>query len=112
MVVSGMYSRTREATVARIVCQVLHRSDRVSFLWSEGAASFEPYHLEGAERARLLEVAGQIHAALATGDIGAAASLGQQLYRTLFRLDADDPGSAAAVHAWLAPLASGNQIEK
>jgi WD40 repeat protein len=98
--------------VARIVCQVLHRSNRVSFLWSEGAASFEPYHLEGGERARLLELAGQIHAALAAGDLGATANLGQQLYRTLFRLDAADAGSAAGVHAWLAPLASGNQIDK
>ena len=41
--------------MARIACQVLHRSDRVSFLWSEGAAAFEPYHLEGAERTRLLD---------------------------------------------------------
>ncbi len=98
--------------MARIVCQVLHRSDRVSFLWSEGAAAFEPYHLEGAERARLLELAGQIRDKLAASDLGAVASLGQQLYRTLFRLDAGDPGPAAAVHAWLAPLASGNQIDK
>jgi WD40 repeat protein len=98
--------------VARIVCQVLHRSDRVSFLWSEGAAFFEPYHLEGGELARLLDLSGQIHAALATGDLGAAASQGQQLYRTLFRLNAGDPGPAAVVHAWLAPLASGNQIDR
>src|SRR5437879_7553363 len=55
---------TREATVARIVCQVLHRAERITFLWSEGAASFEPYHLEGAERANLLHVAEQIHAKL------------------------------------------------
>ena len=89
--------------MARIVCQVLHRSDRVSFLWSEGAAFFEPYHLEGAERARWLELAGQIHAALAAGDLGPAAQLGQQLYRTLFRLDANDHGPAAVVHAWLTP---------
>jgi WD40 repeat protein len=98
--------------VARIVCQVLHRSDRVSLLWSEGAAHFEPYHLEGTERVHLFELVGQIHASLGSGNVGAAANLGQQLYRTLFRLEADDGGSASAVHAWLAPLANGNQLDK
>src|SRR5476651_1895348 len=82
--------------VARIVCQVLHRADRITFLWSEGAAAFEPYHLEGAERANLLEIAAQCQAKLADADGPALAQLGHHLYRAVFRLDAGDPGSAAS----------------
>ena len=52
--------------MARIVCQVLHRSDRITFLWSEGAAFFEPYHIEGTERTNLLRQAREIQAMLAT----------------------------------------------
>ena len=96
--------------MARIVCQVLHRADRITFLWSEGAASFEPYHLEGAERASLLEIAGQIHAQLAEGN--APAKLGHQLFRGIFRLDAGDPGSAAAVYPWMVDQAQGQKIDR
>src|SRR5262249_27174129 len=41
----------------------------------------------------------------------AAANLGQQLYRTVFRLDGDDQ-AAAAVHGWLNLLTTTNQVEK
>jgi WD40 repeat protein len=98
--------------VARIVCQVLHRADRITFLWSEGAASFEPYHLEGAERANLLGLAGQIHAKLAHADGAELAQLGHQLYRALFRREANDYGSAEAVQAWLTKLIATDGIEK
>ncbi len=98
--------------VARIVCQVLHRADRVTFLWSEGAAAFEPYHLEGGERANLLDVAGQCHAKLAEGDGPALAQLGQRLYRAVFRLDAGESGAAASVHPWLSDLARDSKIEE
>lgn len=98
--------------MARIVCQVLFRSERISFLWSEGAARFEPYHLEGAERARFLDLANQAQRALAAGDVAAAANLGRDLYRAFFGLDAAAAGPAAAVHAWFAALANGNQIDK
>lgn len=97
--------------MARIVCQVLHRAERISFLWSEDAASFEPYHLEGAERANLLDVAAQIHAQLADGDARTLAQLGHRLYRTVFRLDAGDPGSAAIVQRWLSDQAVAGKVE-
>jgi WD40 repeat protein len=84
----------------------LHRPNRITFLWSEGAASLEPYCLEGAECAHLLSIAAQINTKL-VDDAGAdLASLGQQLYRAIF------PSGAAAIQAWLSELARGNQIEK
>src|SRR5437588_217280 len=32
---------------AEIVCQVIGRPDQITFIWSEGPASFEPYQLNG-----------------------------------------------------------------
>lgn len=98
--------------MARIVCQVLHRADRISFLWSEGAASFEPYHLEGRERTALLQLANQLHAKLAQGSRPEVAQLGHQLYRAVFRQHAADAGSARAVEAWLRPLVQSNAVER
>lgn len=96
----------RGATVARVVCQTIHRPKRLTILWSEGAASFEPYHLEGVALEALYEAARQARQRLAeaaTADFSAAAgdlaNLGHQLYRHLFQLDS--PGAAAqSVHAW------------
>lgn len=98
--------------MARIVCQVLHRADRITFLWSEGAASFEPYHLEGAERADLLHLADQIHARLAQGAATELAQLGHRLYRAVFRQQASDGGSAHSVETWLRALVQANAIER
>jgi len=98
--------------VARIVCQVLHRADRITFIWSEGSASFEPYHVEGAEQAALLSLADRIHVAFATPDSPELTPLGQQLYRMVFRMDADDQGSAPAVQAWLTGLINSGSVEK
>ena len=95
--------------MARIVCQVLHRADRITFLWSEGAASFEPYHLDGAERAKLLQVAAQIHAKLAHANGSELAQLGNQLFRAVLRRDAND-GSAEEVYAWLTKRIASNDI--
>ena len=92
--------------MARIVCQVLHRSDRITFLWSEGAAAFEPYHLDDAERTALLDIAAQIHAALPAADPTELTRLGQQLHRAAFG------GRAAAIQTWLADLARQTTIEK
>jgi WD40 repeat protein len=92
--------------VARIACQVIHQPSRITFLWSEGAASFEPYILEGDDCANLLRVAGQIHAKLADDSGADLASSGQQLHRAMF------PASAAAIQAWLTDLERANKIEK
>src|SRR6516164_4104010 len=98
--------------VARIVCQVLHRADRVTFLWSEGMASFEPYHLEGAKRASLVHLAGAIHERLAEADGVELVQMGHQLYRAVFCLDESDPGSAGAIRTWLTELISANAVER
>lgn len=96
----------KELTVARIVCQAIQRGDRLTFLWSEGNASFEPYVLAGAERDHFLRLADEAQQRLAAGleaDQGDAglAELGHQLYRALFRADAGQRGSAAEVQQWL-----------
>lgn len=97
--------------MARIVCQVLHRADRITFIWSEGDAFFEPYHLEGAERTHLFQVADQIHQRLTQEGERNLAELGQQLYRAVFRRGGIDSSSAQAVEAWLRPLAQTGAIE-
>src|SRR5206468_9926812 len=105
------------AAVAHVVCQVIHRPDEVTFLWSDGAASFEPYRLTGPEREQLDRLARQARERLAqaaageAGDVGPAlAQLGQQLYRAVFQLDATDRGSAAEVEDWFRNLQQQNQV--
>jgi WD40 repeat protein len=98
--------------VARIVCQVLHRSGCISVIWSEGAAFFEPYHLEGSEYDGFLNLAGSIHERLAASAGGAElAQLGHQLYRALFRLDAGAAG-AHEIHSWFSALAREGRIDQ
>jgi WD40 repeat protein len=83
----------------------LHRADSITFTWSEGAAHFEPYHLEGADRANLLNLAAEFDAKIATATSPEFAQLGRRLYRALF-------AGAAAVEAWVGALARGNTIER
>jgi WD40 repeat protein len=98
--------------VARIVCQISHRADRITFLWSDGSTSFEPYHLEGQAHADLLSLSAQIHASLAHASAADLAKFGHELYRAIFRLGASDPGSASAVHTWVqSQLGSIERIE-
>ena len=96
--------------MARIVCQVLQRANRLTFIWSEGSATFEPYHLEAAERSHLFDLAAQIHAK--HGHADGLPQLGHKLYRAVFRQDASDYGSAEQVRQWLEKLAAGNAIER
>jgi WD40 repeat protein len=95
--------------VARIVCQVLHRPGRVTFIWSDGSAHFEPYHLEGAALEEFQEAARQARALVEAGgaDLYTLASVGHQLYHRLF--SRDDPRAAAA-HAWWTSLRKSNSI--
>jgi len=95
--------------VARIVCQVLHRPGRVTFIWSDGGAYFEPYHLEGAALEAFHEAAGQARALIEAGgaDLYTLASVGHQLYHHLF--SRDDP-KAAAAHAWWTSSRRGNSV--
>ncbi|MSU76502.1 MAG: hypothetical protein EXS16_00245 [Gemmataceae bacterium] len=98
--------------MARIVCQVLHRKDRITFIWSDGVASFPPYHVEGDERASLLRIADQIHPRIANAGPAELAQLGYQLYKSLFRVDAGaNAGAAIEARSWLSGLMQGNTIE-
>jgi WD40 repeat protein len=99
--------------VARIVCQVLHRPDRVTFIWSQGAASFAPYHLIG-ERAEIFRNLGREArerlADVATHGSAAASGLAQvgwRLYQAIFPREP----LPAEVQAWLSDLRSKNEIE-
>src|SRR5581483_8844152 len=91
-----------------IVCQVLQRGDRISFLWSEGAAAFEPYDLTGTDKAQFEHLAGEarrrLGEALTAGvpqALEAVAQVGHQLYRAVFRSDAVERGPAAEIQEWL-----------
>ncbi|MCI0684480.1 MAG: hypothetical protein L0Y71_20400 [Gemmataceae bacterium] len=104
--------------MARVVCQVIHRPERVSVLWSEGAASFEPYHLEGPALARFNDVARQARESLAGAvaspspqAAAALATLGEQLYRLLFQLDGPPSPAAGAVHDWWQELRRRDAVQ-
>jgi WD40 repeat protein len=108
--------------VSRIVCQVLHRPNRVTFVWSaqaasSPAASFEPYHLEDHEadsfyqaaRAARQTLAGVAHGgAPPQGAIGLACA-GHRLFQAIFRHNADDP-EAREIQNWLQNLRDRNEI--
>jgi hypothetical protein len=96
--------------VARVVCQVVPRADRLTFIWSEGAAAFEPYHLTGAEQANFDAIAAQARQALG-GSSAELAALGHRLFRALFRLDAPEGSDAQAINRWLIDLNANGQLE-
>ena len=102
--------------MAQIVCQVLHRPNRVTFIWSEGAASFEPYHLQGQELDTFYQAAHSIRQHLLClmqgGDPQAAFDLarsGYLLYQSIFRHNANDP-QARAIQNWLNDLRDRNLV--
>jgi WD40 repeat protein len=91
--------------VARFVCQVVPRTDRVTFIWSEGAAFFEPYHLAGDEKKQLESVSLDARRALAQAAVSAPspelAQLGHQLYRAIFRAGVQGGQDAQEIARWL-----------
>src|SRR5262249_19798609 len=87
-----------------------------SVIWSQGGASFEPYHLEGTALEALYDTARRarerLAAAMASHSDQAAvelAALGHQLYRLLFQLDAATPAAQCA-HAWGQDLVKKNAV--
>jgi WD40 repeat protein len=76
--------------VPHVICQSLFRIGRMTFVWSEGDRSFEPYALEGANLESFLATSRQIRSLLAQSAQGAdlggdIAKLGQTLHRLLFQ---------------------------
>ena len=110
--------------MARVVCQVLVRADRLTLLWSEGPASFPPYTLEGHAFTELAHLADQAREQLAK--LGAAANdptrsnqvaqqlapLGYALYRAIFQLDLPTDAPGQAVCHWLDALTAQGAVEQ
>lgn len=93
--------------MARIVCQVLQRPDRVTFLWSGGSASFAPYHLRGAQAEEFCRLAAQARERLGNLNDSDLSDVGQQLFRAIFP---DDP-AAQEVRGWLADTHGKNAVQ-
>lgn len=87
--------------VTRIVCQVLQGPDRVTFLWAQDAATFEPYHLTGTAAQRLHDAARQAKETLAKSDLAALVKIGQELYAAIFP---EGDSVAGEVWPWLEGL--------
>src|SRR5262245_27006966 len=109
--------------MARVVCQVLFRPGRLTFLWSDGTVPFEPYHKTGTnleEFQALLRRAGErLHGLAGAGaahDLGAAgvvlAHSGYDLYRQLFRADLAGAEAAQEVQDWFEGLAGRGGIDR
>ena len=116
--------------MASIVCQVVTKPEQVSFIWSEGPASFEPYHLTGqylimfrklVEEARnrlgdlVKECLLSEHGRGSEEQVGRVcyelAQTGYKLYQQIFRPGADQERIARDVRTWLDELQAGNEIE-
>jgi WD40 repeat protein len=103
--------------MARVVCQVLVRADRLTFLWSEGPRAFEPYHKSGAALHEFRQLTRDVSNRLrslaevrtddrqAVADAGIAlAHAGHDLYQQLFRADDAQADLAQEVRSWLTSL--------
>ena len=105
-----------EHQVARIACQVLQRPDRVTFIWSQDNASFEPYHLgpkETEQFYRLADEARQHLASVLAGDNAqlALARSGYELHQLIFRARESDSLEARRIHQWLHDLHEQKSID-
>ncbi len=111
--------------MARVVCQVLVRPDRLTFLWSEGPAAFEPYHKSGGELHEFRELARRVDGLLrrlaetpagdsrAVSDAGIElARAGHELYRQLFRADEAQAAIGEEIRTWLAGLERQGGLER
>ncbi|MCC6421588.1 MAG: hypothetical protein IT429_25495 [Gemmataceae bacterium] len=106
--------------MARVVCQVLFRPGRLTFVWSNGTASFEPYHKTGTAleefHALLRQTDERLHvlAGAAAGHDAAAAlaQAGHQLYRSLFRSDTVSADAAQEAQRWFEEMSEREGIER
>ena len=90
--------------MTRIVCQVSDKPARITCVWSAGAATFEPIHLEGGELSELRNVAAAVRQRLAAGQ--EPGDLGGRLFAHLF------PGPLGAeIAGWLRDLDGRGEIE-
>jgi WD40 repeat protein len=106
----------------RVVCQVRARPGRVTFVWSAGKSSFEPYHLDGPEIGEALRQlkreAAEILSSHPAEDAPAEdaaragralAEVGHRLFRHIF--PSEPGGTAAEVLGWLTRLQEQGAVE-
>jgi WD40 repeat protein len=103
----------------RVVCQVLTGPERLTFLWSDGTAPFEPYHKTGDNLREFHTLARQAQDRLRqlAADGGSAtgvalAQAGHALRQALFRADAAGAEAAADVQSWLVGLMREGAVER
>ena len=90
--------------MTRIVCQASDKPARITFVWSAGAASFEPIHIEGNELSDLRNVATSVRQRLAAGQ--EPGDLGGRLFAQLF------PGPLGAeIAGWLRDVDGRGEVE-
>src|SRR4051812_23343354 len=101
---------------ADLVCQVIGKPDRVTFIWSDGPASFPPYDLAGNGVKKFRDLARQARERLSDlvkdylhgsdEDVRrssyALAQVGHRLYQQIFRPAAEQRDLAEKVGRWLA----------
>ena len=110
---------------AEIVCQVIGRPDQITFIWSEGPASFEPYQLNGQGLVNFRNLAQQARQELSNvvrefvygsdEDVRrssfALAKAGYKLYQQIFRPAAGPSQQVAKqVRSWLSDLVKVGEI--
>jgi WD40 repeat protein len=110
--------------MAHVVCQVLARSERLSVVWSDGAATFEPYYKTGDTLARFHDRVRQtqdrlrdLAAADNPADVSRAgfalAQSGHALFRELFEADSAQQALAGEIESWFTgpATARGESLE-
>src|SRR4051812_30550228 len=101
----------RGAAVARVVCRVVRRPGRMSILWSEAGASFEPLHIEGADLAAFETSARQARERWAEVVAGRAAESDLTLFsHDLYRRFFAGPVGHEIIN-WLHGLESRGELE-
>lgn len=102
--------------MAHLCCQVLHRPHRLTFIWSQEASSFEPYHLTGPQYQEFWEQVRQVNARLEEALAGripltALARAGCQLRRALFPADAPHAVQSHQIQHWLQELQAQQRVD-
>src|SRR5262245_50479161 len=110
---------------ADLVCQVIGKADQVTFIWSDGPASFPPYDLTGNGAKRFRDLARQARQQLrnvvkdylygADEDVRRSsyelAQVGYRLYQQIFRPSAERRDLAEKICRWLAEMRDHEAVE-
>ena len=110
--------------MVHVVCMINIESDRATFTWSEGPASFEPYKLEGMVYKDFKEIAAEAREKLANlvqdylideqampKSAFELAEAGFELYQAMFKPGAEQSRQAKQVRKWLEKLAQQQEVD-